>query len=176
MPAEPFLGEVMAVALPYAPAGWADCNGALLPIGQHSGLFSVLGTRFGGDGRHTFGLPDLRGATVVGSGEGPGLEPQSVGDSGGVAGWTLQVAEMPAHTHRLQAVPDPADQRAPSAARSLARGKNVNLYRADPETIPAPMVAQELWPAGGSKPHDNMPPSLVLRYVIAITGIFPPRD
>jgi microcystin-dependent protein len=175
VPSEPFLGEVMVVALPYAPAGWALCDGQVLLIAQHRALFSILGTRYGGDGTRTFALPRLAGAVAVGSGQGPGLEARTVGEAGGTPTYTLQANELPAHIHRLRAVVDPGDKTAPSDSRSLARATR-NAYVADRQAAPAPMAPQAIWPSGGGKRHENMPPSLVLIYVIALEGIFPPRS
>jgi microcystin-dependent protein len=175
MSLEPFVGEVMVVAFAYPPAGWAFCDGQLLPIQQYRALFGILGTRFGGDGRQTFALPRIAGAGVVGRGRGLGLSEYRVGDAGGARTWKLDVNELPAHDHALQAAPDPADQTSPAADRALARSRPGNAYAAR-DTPRVTMAAQAIWPTGGGQPHDNTPPSLVLNYVIALQGIFPERQ
>lgn len=96
---EPFMGQIMQVGFSYAPRGWMTCQGQLLAIAQQSALFSLLGTTFGGNGQNTFGLPDARGRTFVGTGQGPGLQPYSMGQIGGIENTTLLMTNMPMHNH-----------------------------------------------------------------------------
>lgn len=164
MSAEPFLGEIQLVAGPYPPRGWAHCDGQLLSISQNSALFSLFGTNFGGDGRTTFGLPDLRGRIPVGLGV-AGLR---MGDRDGAESVALGVPQMPAHGHRLRgtgatAAGDPPDGRTPATGGAYAMTQD--------KTIMGPAVA----PAGGSQAHPNVAPSAVLRWCIALQGIYPSR-
>jgi microcystin-dependent protein len=163
---EPFLGEIKVTAFGFAPKGWATCNGQLLPINQNQALFSLLGTTYGGDGRTTFALPNLKGRVPVHAGGGI-----SLGQSGGEETHTLTLAEMPSHTHAAIAGANPADQASP-AAGFWADG-NVPAYSSG--TPGADMASQAVALAGGDQPHANLPPFLVVNYVIALAGIFPTR-
>lgn len=172
---DPFLGEIRTIGFTYAPRGWAMCSGQLLPIAQNTALYSILGIQFGGDGKTTFALPNLNGAFAIGQGAGPGRTPRSVGDFGGVSAVTLTQAEIPAHTHRPNAVAATGTSGDP-AGRTWAQpryGRAArDAYGADGDVA---MAADALLPAGGSQPHENMPPYLGMYFVIALTGVFPPR-
>jgi microcystin-dependent protein len=163
--AEPFLSEIRLMSFTYPPKGWALCNGQLLPINQNQGLFSLLGTTFGGDGRVNFGLPDLRGRVPIHVGGG-----HILGERGGEQAHTLSISELPTHTHVAQAVNTAASTPIPSNTVALATCLNEvytgaqNLTSLDPNTIP---------PVGGSQAHLNMQPFLTLSYCIALVGIFP---
>ncbi len=159
----PFLGEIKLVAFNFAPKGWALCNGQLLPINQNQALFAILGTTYGGDGRVTFGLPNLQGRTPLHVGGSVVL-----GQSGGEEAHTLTLNEMPAHTHMAVASSNPADQASPGSG-FWADG-NVPAYAGAPAVAMAP---EAVAPAGGDQAHTNLPPFLVLNYVIALQGIFP---
>ena len=111
---EPFIGQIMMVGFNFAPRGWALCDGSLLPINNNQALFSLLGTTYGGDGRTTFQLPDLRGRVPMHQGTGPGLPNHRIGEKGGVENVTLTVAQMPAHTHVLNASSDYGSQKSPA--------------------------------------------------------------
>lgn len=172
--AERYLGEIRMFGGNFAPAGWALCNGQLLPISQNTALFSILGTTYGGDGKSTFGLPDLRQRIPMHAGSGPGLTPRDLGEQGGeeAAGLTLQ--QMPSHSHGMFAS---------SAGASVQ--SSANALMAKPITISAPyhdpagMASSPSGPlgtSGASTPHNNMQPYLVLNFIIALTGIFPPRS
>src|SRR3954454_4565451 len=115
---DPFVPEIRVFRSPFAPRGWALCNGQLLPISQNTALFSLLGTMYGGDGKSTFALPDLQGSAGVGFDQGPGLSNYDQGQTGGSQITTLLSSEIPLHTHTAQAVAFPADQTSPSAVRS----------------------------------------------------------
>src|SRR6266576_782954 len=125
--AEPFLGEVKIISWNFPPKGWTFCNGQLLPINQNTALFSILGTTYGGDGRVTFGLPDLRGRAPIGAGQGPGLTNITLGETAGTENVTLQSSQMPAHTHLVAASQN-------ATATSPANGVPSNESR-DPLTI-----------------------------------------
>lgn len=152
---EPFVGEIRVFPFNFAPVGWALCNGQLLPISQNTALFSLLGTNYGGDGRSTFGLPNLQGATAVGAGQGPGLTPVVLGEAGGSSAVTLRESELPAHSHTHSG---PGTTNRPTPGLLPADGSALT---------PAAFSAQ---------PHDNMPPYLVVNYCIALQGIYPPRN
>jgi microcystin-dependent protein len=162
--AEPFLSEIRLFSFDFAPRGWAQCNGQLLPINQNQALFSLLGTTFGGDGRVNFALPDLRARTPIHVGSG-----HTLGERGGEQAHTLSIAELPTHTHVLQASSSNADRAAPNG-NMLARTLN-NAYN-DPLNLAA-MNAGTLTNVGGSQAHLNMQPFLTLNFCIALTGIFP---
>jgi microcystin-dependent protein len=169
--AEPFLGEIRMFAGNFAPRGWALCDGTLLSIAQKQALFALLGTTYGGDGRVTFALPDLRGRAPMHWGNGPGLTPRSPGERGGSESVALQLAQLPPHGHALQATGTPATDRAP-AGKLFAEAAD-DAYASPAGAAPAPMV---VWGAGSSRPHDNLPPQLVVNFIIALEGIFPARN
>jgi microcystin-dependent protein len=167
---EPFLGQISVVAFNYAPRGWALCNGQVLPIAQNQALFSLLGTAYGGDGRVTFALPDLRGraATHYSNANPPGA-------TGGAEKVQLNTTQIPPHVHMPQAN---------SAAATLAPAAN-NVWAASPAEAfqYSPLTAADAvmspaasGSAGGNQPHDNMPPVLVLNFIIALEGIWPSRN
>ncbi len=161
--AEPFLGEIRLMSFVFAPRGWAQCNGQLLPINQNQALFALLGNSYGGNGQTTFALPDLRGRVAVGSGVG-----YSVGQTGGAAAVTLSTSQMPAHTHTLRAEPARGSVHAP-AGRRLAATSNGWADTAAVTTL----SPQTVGAVGGSQAHENRQPFGVLNYCIALTGIFP---
>lgn len=166
---EPFLGEIKVISWNFPPKGWTFCNGQLLPINQNQALFSILGTTYGGDGRQTFGLPDLQGRTPLHVGNG-----FTLGEHAGETAHTLGLSELPAHTHTLQGAAVNGDTPVPGPplgppATTLANVNN--LYSSAPpnQTLSPGSIAS----AGGSQPHENMSPYLVLNFIIALTGIFP---
>jgi microcystin-dependent protein len=171
----PFLSEIRVVGFPFAPKGWAFCNGQLLPLSQNTALFSLLGTMYGGDGKSNFALPDIQAQGVIGSGKGRGLEEYGQGEQVGAESVTLTTGEMAAHTHTLQAVPDPADQTVPAPNRALAHSKPGNVYQSNVNTGIVQMAPQAVSPMGSGFPHNNVPPVLALNYVIALQGVFPQR-
>ena len=175
---EPFLGEIKMFAGNFAPRGWALCDGQLLAVAQNDALFSLLGTIYGGDGRTTFGLPDLRGRAPMHYGSGPGLTPRNIGTRGGTETETLTVGQMPAHAHdvvNLRATGNPADASDP-AGNSLGLAE---IY--SPATPDAALGAGSVSAdpntsaAGASQGHSNMPPYLAVNFIIALVGIYPSR-
>jgi len=164
--AEPFLSEVRLMSFAFAPKGWALCNGQLLPINQNQGLFSLLGTTFGGDGRVNFALPDLRGRTPIHVGSG-----HTLGERGGEQAHTLSISELPEHTHVAQATSAAGTVAVPTAALMLATSANYEAYR--PATNLTTFIAGTVGNVGGSQAHLNMQPFLTLSYCIALQGIFP---
>jgi microcystin-dependent protein len=175
--ADQFVGEVRMFSGNFAPSGWAFCNGQLLPISQNTALFSLLGTNYGGDGRTTFGLPNLQGAFALhaGGSAGPGLSPRVTGQTGGSEAVALTTSQLPLHGHAMEAVPG-ATTGTPDATVSLAPTSNGSaLYRA-PDAVYLNTAATDLGSAGGSAAHNNLPPYLAVSFIIALQGIFPPRS
>jgi microcystin-dependent protein len=159
----------------FAPTGWAQCDGQLLPISQNTALFSLLGTFYGGDGKSTFALPDLQGSAPMHQGQGAGLSDRFLGEQSGSQTVTLLQTEMPLHNHSLRAYTvDPGDNRVPAPAMSFAIVPSGVGY----SSATSPMVQmnfQELSIAGSSFPHNNMQPFLCVLFIIAMQGVFPPR-
>jgi len=172
--ADPFVAEIRILPYTFAPSGWAPCDGQILPISQNTALFALLGTTYGGDGKTTFALPNLRDSAPLGQGQGPGLSERFLGESGGERGVSLLASEMPFHNHLARASNDLATATQPSSARALAAGDGVAMYNTNAQPITT-MAPQTLSTAGGSRPHNNMQPHLTLQFCIAMQGIFPPR-
>jgi microcystin-dependent protein len=172
---DPFLAEIRVAAFGFPPVGWAQCDGQLLPIAQNTALFSLLGTYYGGDGKSTFALPDLRNALSVHQGQGPGLSDYYLGQQGGEETVTLINSEMPGHTHQAMASIDDAQFQAPAPDRELATTSPGYLYQSNDSSSLAPMSPQTLTTAGASVPHYNRQPSLVVSFIIAMQGIYPAR-
>ena len=171
--AEPFLGEISPVAFNFAPQGWALCNGQLLPINQNQALFSLLGTSFGGDGRTTFALPNLQGRVAINAGQGTGLSPYNLGDTGGADMVTLILSQLAEHSHGALGFGRAGDNKSPAGA-DWARPVSDTPYGT---SLPAgAMSAAATSATGGGQPHENRQPYLVLNYVIALQGIFPSRS
>ncbi len=168
---EPLIGQIILFGGNFAPRGWAFCDGQLLPISSNSALFSILGTTYGGDGRTTFGLPDLRGRVPMHAGSGPGLTPRAIGQKFGVEDVTLTAAQMPNHTHTLKANPLPANTS--TGDGNVLAGSQSYQTGASPL---ADMNAASVTSVGGSQSHTNVQPSLVTNYIIALQGIFPSRS
>lgn len=171
---EPFVGEIRLFAGNFAPQNWAFCDGQLLAVSSNDALFSLLGTMYGGDGRTTFGLPDLRGRVPIHAGQGPGLTPRSVGQAGGSEQVTLSPANLPSHTHPPHGADDTSVTTDP-AGRVLGH-PTTNTYRAPYGGPATGMAAASVGPTGGSQPHDNVAPSLVLNFIICLYGIYPSRQ
>jgi microcystin-dependent protein len=173
---EPYVGEVRLFAGDFAPRGWAFCEGQTLPIQQNQALFALLGIQYGGNGSTSFALPDLRGRSPVGAGTGDGLTPVVAGQVLGAETVTLTAAHVPPHTHRVPAADAPGTSDNPSgtvAAQSRRGRATEALY--GPAAALVALAPGAVASAGGSQAHDNMPPYTVLRFVIALVGIFPPR-
>ncbi|MGZ8216183.1 phage tail protein [Methylomagnum sp.] len=148
----------------FPPKGWALCDGQLLPINQNQGLFSLLGTTYGGDGRVNFGLPDLRGRTPIHMGSS-----HTLGERGGEQAHTLSIMEIPTHTHMAYGSSQPAETNTPTNSTFLGSASNVYT----PAANLVAMAASELGSVGGSQAHLNMQPFLTLSFCIALQGIFP---
>ena len=173
---EPFIGEIKMVGFNFAPRGWAFCSGQLLSISQNTALFSILGTTYGGDGRTTFGLPELRGRSPMGTGNGPGLSNRPLGQRSGFETATLTAAQMGAHAHTWQVADELGNQFSP-ANNALAQSPTMRggylLYSND---TTAAMATEVLADTGGGMAHNNMQPALVVNFVIALVGTFPSRS
>jgi microcystin-dependent protein len=164
--AEPFLSEIRIMSFVFAPKGWALCNGQLLPINQNQGLFSLLGTTFGGDGRVNFALPDLRSRTPIHVGAG-----HTLGEGGGAPAVTLTIGQLPTHPHVANATSAMATVGTPTPSTMLANSASAFLYTT-PTNLQA-MNAGMIANTGGSQAHLNMQPFLTLSFCIALQGIFP---
>jgi microcystin-dependent protein len=169
----PILGEIRIFGGNFAPKGWAFCNGQLLNISQNSALFSLLGTTYGGDGRVTFALPDLRGRAPIGFGQGPGLSSYALGEQGGTEAVTLLVTEMPTHNHALGA--NSANGTSTVAQNNVPATSASRDNQYSP-TVNATMSPTAIGPAGGNEPHENRQPYLAMNYIIALEGIYPSRN
>lgn len=165
----PFLSEIKIVSFNFPPKGWAFCNGQLLPINQNQALFSLLGTTYGGDGRVNFGLPNLQGRTPMHMGDG-----HTLGEQGGEQAHTLNIAELPTHTHTASAANVPATSNAPSNARMISQSAGANMYGAASNLVN--MSPQALAVVGTSQAHLNTQPFLTLTFCIALQGIFPSQN
>jgi microcystin-dependent protein len=175
---DPFIGEIRIFAGNFPPTGWALCNGQLMSISQNTALFSLLGTNYGGDGKSTFGLPNLQGSAALMAGQGPGLSLRDLGETGGEQTVTLIQTEMPAHSHTVNANNGSGDQGTPGGnvwATARVGRQGTNMY-AQNLGSPAQMNPQAIGVTGGSQPHNNMPPYLVLTFIIALQGVYPPRS
>jgi microcystin-dependent protein len=164
---EPFLSEIKVVSFNFPPKGWAFANGQLLPINQNQALFALLGTRYGGNGQTTFALPNLRGAVPIHMGNG-----HTLAEKAGSTSVTVNIQQLPQHQHILQASTSGANTTADPSGAFLAPVNNaygppVSLTTLDPSSVT---------PVGGSQPHNNMMPYLVLNFIIALQGIFPSQN
>lgn len=167
----PYVGEIRMFGGNFAPVGWMLCQGQTLPISEHDTLFNLIGTTYGGDGQETFSLPDLQGRLPVHQGKGPGVTQTYIqGESFGVESVTLTSQQLPIHTHAFVASTGPGATTNPEGA-VLASPPSVTMFlRSGPSTaLPAPMVG----PYGGSQPHENRAPILVINYIISLFGVFP---
>lgn len=186
---EDFLGIVKIFAGNFAPRGWQLCQGQLISIAQNSALFSLLGTTYGGDGQNTFALPDLRGRTPIGWGQGPGLSNYNLGQVSGTESISISINQMPAHNHvasstlSLNASDAAATVTTPAAGNALGAGKDVNTDPVSMYTTSAPnvpltggTVATTVGIAGGSQPISILQPLLAVNYIICMEGIFPSRN
>lgn len=176
---EPFVGEIRMFAGNFAPRAWALCDGQLLAVAQNDALFSLLGTFYGGDGRTTFGLPDLRGRVPMHRGDGGGLTPRSIGQKGGSETETLTVNEMPAHDHgkALQALETDATTH-DASGRMFAKAVGGSAYHTGSGRGQGPvaMAAGTLASSGGGGPHNNLAPTQCVHFIVALSGIYPSRS
>lgn len=168
----PFVGEIRMFGGNFAPAGWALCQGQLLPISENDTLFNLIGTTYGGDGQETFGLPDLQGRIPLHQGQGPGItQNYIIGEESGVESVTLTNQQIPIHTHALLGASEAGQQPQPQNA-FLAQTNPGFMYVAFSNPL-ANLNSNSLTPVGGSQPHENMHPYLVLNFIISLFGIYP---
>lgn len=191
---EPFIGMICAFGFNFAPYSWATCSGQLVSISENTALFSLLGSNFGGDGRTTLGLPDLRGRVMIGMGQGPGLNPKVIGQKSGWETGILNETQMPAHTHNGTISGGSVTIKA-SAAAGVSKtpvsrgGKNVlsslaneNLYGTATPDVPLNVGGGQMdgtittSTAGGGQPFNIMQPYTAINYCIALQGLYPPRN
>jgi microcystin-dependent protein len=171
---DPFIGEIRMFGGSFAPAGWAMCQGQLQAIDQNDTLFTLIGTTYGGDGQSTFGLPDLQGRAPVHMGQGPGIsQSYQIGEEGGVESVTLSTQQIPIHNHAVTVSQDLANS--PSAANQVyAQSTQISMYTQD--TASKFFATTDLSVAGGSQPHENLQPFLVITFIISLFGIFPTQN
>jgi microcystin-dependent protein len=173
---DPFVAEIRIFAGNFAPQGWAFCDGQILPISQNTALFALLGTTYGGDGESTFRLPDLQGRAPMHAGQGPGLSDRDLGESGGVETVSLLGSEMPVHAHGMLANNLQATTFSPDANSAIARSVGGFAYDDNPALLSSTLNDSVVGNFGGGVPHTNMQPYLTLTFIIALVGVFPPRN
>jgi len=170
---DPFIGEVILFAGNFAPRGWAFCEGQLLPISQYSALFSILGTTYGGDGRTTFALPDLRGRSPIGPGNGPGLDQIRLGSKGGAFQHTLDITQIPSHNHQLNQALTAYNMRTMNKGQYKPGFGSFLTVDADRTTK---NTQENTMNTGGSQPFNLRDPYLGIHYIIALQGVYPSRS
>jgi microcystin-dependent protein len=173
---EMLLGSIGIFAGNFAPRGYALCQGQLLSIAQNTALFSILGTTYGGNGTTTFALPDLRGRFAVGQGNGPGLNPVTLGELAGANSVTMNISQMPMHNHLIACDTGFAGVQSPANALPASLGDAINQVNGYSNANTGTMNAQMCGTAGGNQPIGIQNPMLGLNYIIAIQGIFPSRN
>ena len=177
---DPYLGEIRMVGFNYAPQGWAFCDGSTLPIAQYTALYSLLGTAYGGNGTTTFGLPDLRGRVPIDQGNGPGLSSYVMGQRAGSESVTLTIPQMPAHNHAFNADASLGLTANPSNANLAqvvipTQDEPGSSFSTGTPANPAVLSNGSISVQGGGQPHSNLQPFLVVNFIIALQGIYPPR-
>ena len=172
---EPFVGEIRMFAGNFAPRGWALADGQLLAISGNDALFSLYGTIYGGDGRTTFALPDLRGRIPIHAGTGPGLSPRALGSKSGAEKASVSNAQLPSHTHAWAATATAATSSNPSGA-GLANPANTDVLQDDTTGNLVAMAGNMITNTGGSQQHDNVQPFLCINFIVALVGIYPSRN
>jgi microcystin-dependent protein len=175
-----YLGEVRMVGFNFAPTGWAVCTGQLLSISQNTALFSLLGTTYGGDGKSTFALPNLQASAPMGYGNGAGLSPRYWGQTGGEFAVTLLQTQMPSHNHGVACISGAGSLDSPNVPANTVWASE-GTQRVPPPLYAAAatnanMNAAAVQNTGGNQPHNNMPPFLAVYFIIAMQGIYPPRN
>ena len=183
---EPYLAEVTIFAGSFAPRAWTNCEGQILPINQNQSLYSLLGTTYGGDGRTSFALPDLRGRMVVGAGDGPGLTNRPLGQKPGEEKVTLSSGQIPQHNHLAtngrMYLTDSTANKSQDAKNNVFNKDGSDFYSAVPQNsseiidFPAGAADIQLNNTGGGQAHENMPPYTVIRFIICLQGLFPSRN
>ena len=168
---QPYIGEIRMFGGSFAPAGWAFCNGQLMPISENDALFTLIGTTYGGDGQETFGIPNLQSRVPIHAGQGPGISQNyQLGETGGVESVTLSTQQIPVHTHPLLGSMDPATTLNSQGNVLGGTATATPYFNIAPA---APLSPQAITPVGGSQPHENLQPYLAISYIISLFGIFP---
>ncbi len=167
---QPFVGQLICVGFNFAPRGWLLCQGQLLSIQQNPALFSLLGTTYGGNGVTTFALPDLRGRVTLHYGQGNGLSSYTQGEAAGLESVSLLGSQLPTHSHPVMGSNSESSTTSPGDATFAAGGSYASAVNA---SMSKSMIAPS---GGGSQPHDNHQPYVVMNWIIATEGIFPPRS
>ena len=172
-----YVGEIRMAGFNFPPLGWAQCNGQTMSISQNTALFSLLGTYYGGNGTSTFGLPNLQASAPMGAGNGSGLTPRTWGETGGEPTVTLLSTQMASHNHPVACMSGPGSLNSPNvpgnAVWAADGTRGIDLYATTTTTVG--MNPQDVQPAGGNVPHNNMQPCLAVTFIIALQGIYPTR-
>lgn len=168
----PYVGEIRMFGGNFAPAGWAFCDGQLLPISENDTLFNLIGTTYGGDGQETFALPNLQSRIPMHAGTGSDGINYQVGEMIGVESVTLTTNQLPTHNHTMLATTDGGLSNSP-AGNFLANSSAIKLYTGSAPSVP--LNANAITPAGGSQPHENLQPYLCINFILSLFGIFPPQ-
>ena len=167
----PFIGEIRMFAGSFAPAGWAMCDGQLMPISENDAMFTLIGTTYGGDGQETFGLPNLQSRVPIHAGQGPGLSQNyQLGEMAGTESVTLTTNQIPVHTHTMLAS---ADQASTPNPQNSVLAETVTALTYINDSANAALNANAVTPVGGSQPHENMMQFLVITFIISLFGVFP---
>ena len=175
--ADPFIGEIKIFPYTFAPRFWASCDGQLLPISQNTALFSILGVTYGGDGRNTVGLPDLKGRAPMHPGRGPGLTSRYLGEEIGSDTVVLVEPNLPVHSHDVAGVRRPGTSDTPDSTLFPATDFNPSVEQyIRTETNLESMASASLATAGGGQEHENRQPSLLMHFCIALLGTYPSRN
>jgi microcystin-dependent protein len=173
---DPTIGEIRMFGFPRIPSGWLACDGSLVSIAQYETLYTLLGTTFGGDGQNTFGVPDMRGRTPVHMGQGQGLSPYSLGQTGGTETVTLTSNNLPAHNHLLAASTAAGTVNTPGPKAVMAGLSPQLMYQSSAASeISVKLTATAVAPSGGGQPHDNNAPTVTVNFCIAYEGLYPSR-
>lgn len=170
---EPFIGQIIMFGGNFAPRGWAFCDGQLLPISSNSALFSILGTTYGGDGRTTFALPDLRSRLAMHPGRGPGLSDYRLGQKGGAENVTLTANQIPSHNHAIRAANTGGDDTDPTTANAFGSASDDLYIEEAPGTTMQNNIMSNV---GGGQAHTNIQPFQCVNFIIALQGIYPSRS
>jgi microcystin-dependent protein len=176
---QPYIGQILIFGGNFAPAGWALCQGQLMPISENDTLFNLIGTTYGGDGQQTFGLPNLQGRVPLHMGQGGGLSSYVIGQAGGVESVTLNTQQLPSHNHMANAANAPGNSKTPQGTilsnEGGADADKVAIYGPwdiDPANMTT-LLSTSVKPAGGNQPHENRQPLLVLNFIISLFGVYP---
>ncbi|MBV6881917.1 tail fiber protein [Epilithonimonas ginsengisoli] len=174
---QPFVGQIMFVPYNFAPNGWHECDGSLLPISEYEVLFTLIGTTYGGDGQSTFAVPNAKGKVIIDDGQGTGLSPYVIGQTAGVESVTLTTNQMPNHSHSVLASTADGNQNSPtngipSNTKILDKEYSNSTDSASKVVMKPGMIAV----SGGNQPHDNMMPTLSMKCVISLFGVFPSQN